>query len=567
MPLRRKKLLHEPLEERQLLAADSGLGGMSDLDNVSLVAIFPQPRSFYESHQAASFDMINASLASTTASLVSNVTISQPLGESETLTAWRPEPQPREFNPTLPLAQFRFYSREEVFSTPTLATKFGLDPYSPEESFAKQFYPAPREHGKIVPLVFGKTPFSSDFEEDELMYTRSGSSGGPGEDPSGGGWVSGGDFSINSFYWSTFSGGAISTASGGGIFPDQSFPGQTGNYNQFRIYVTANNTTSSEKTFTIAARDIVNWELPGAGTIIVDPNDYDNYGSQLEYRNVNDTVINTITFNPGESATKHITVTVTDAHAGDNWIFRGHYSNLASTTSGGGNTGVPLGYSHVDTEPLTVWRRLWVECDAMQYNDASTGEPSTSPSPSSYLSGFVASELAHTCIVTTPYLPNIFPMVVGFTNPMTKVEYETLTGYGGSGVGLGRDSQVTSDAFWTVRIVMASKLDVNLIWPNAFPKDSFKLGLYQTNKSTIVLFYESINSMISVADRDNAIQTILLHEIGHVLTLSDAESAAEGVMSASETNLLLPDYQKFLLADILRIQEKSQVATSKRDYQ
>ena len=118
------------------------------------------------------------------------------------------------------------------------------------------------------------------------------------------------------------------------------------NYNQFRLYVTASNTTASAKTFTVFAIDINN----------------DNNGSVLVYRDADDTITDTITFNPGDSGTKYFTVTVTNAHAGDNWIFRGHYQNNNSGDSGGSG-GVPLGNSHRDTQPLTVWRRLWVECD------------------------------------------------------------------------------------------------------------------------------------------------------------------------------------------------------------
>ena len=45
MPCKAKILCFESLEERQLLAADSCFGGLSDLDRVSEFAIFPQPRS------------------------------------------------------------------------------------------------------------------------------------------------------------------------------------------------------------------------------------------------------------------------------------------------------------------------------------------------------------------------------------------------------------------------------------------------------------------------------------------------------------------------------------------
>ena len=53
-------LRHEPLEERQLLAVDSGLNALALSASESMAAIFPQPRGYYVSGQSASVANPNA---------------------------------------------------------------------------------------------------------------------------------------------------------------------------------------------------------------------------------------------------------------------------------------------------------------------------------------------------------------------------------------------------------------------------------------------------------------------------------------------------------------------------
>ena len=99
---------------------------------------------------------------------------------------------------------------------------------------------------------------------------------------------------------------------------------------------------------------------------------------------------------------------------------------------------------------------------------------------------------------------------------------------------------------------------------------SYPIGTYEPDANTIVIFYEQLKPKYpNATNLSKAIQRTLLHEIGHALTLDGNYdfNASEGVMLEIEVDLHYPDYQKFLLADIKRIQEKSKVATSDADYE
>ena len=150
MPLNRRKFHLEPLEERQLLAVDSGLGGLSGMSDTSssMLVSFPQSRSYYETVHVACL---------ATSTVVHS--------DEDALI-------PRNMDPDWVLEKIQLYSRERVLADPVLAAKFGLDAALSEENVKTQLPSANREHAKITPLVFGQNLSDSDFEEDEFMQTR-----------------------------------------------------------------------------------------------------------------------------------------------------------------------------------------------------------------------------------------------------------------------------------------------------------------------------------------------------------------------------------------------------------
>jgi len=88
-------------------------------------------------------------------------------------------------------------------------------------------------------------------------------------------------------------------------------------------------------------------------------------------------------------------------------------------------------------------------------------------------------------------------------------------------------------------------------------------------KNIILIFYETIKEAYpqlgfpTDVDLNIPVQQTLLHEIGHALTLEDDESltATGGVMNTKVYDPLDPNFQKFLLSDIQKIQKNSKVQT------
>jgi hypothetical protein len=158
------------------------------------------------------------------------------------------------------------------------------------------------------------------------------------------------------------------------------------------------------------------------------------------------------------------------------------------------------------------------------------------------------------------YTPNVNQPTVG-SNPMTKTNYYAVMGWENPPdpvVPSGRDIVANSSDYWTVRIVMASSVtlsDIIPAWGNFTPN-----GLFQSTANTILLLYEthkSVHPNATTATINTSIQQTLLHEIGHLLI--DKNEGTDGVMKSpiSASEKLQSQYQKFLISDILKIQEYS----------
>ena len=130
----------------------------------------------------------------------------------------------------------------------------------------------------------------------------------------------------------------------------------------------------------------------------------------------------------------------------------------------------------------------------------------------------------------------------------------------------GRDICYSSNDFWTVRIVMASKYEKS--------SGDFDSGWFVPGANTILLFYETIEQGLKnegLIDNNTdplekqfllakGIQQTLLHEIGHVFTLDDDNDIShDGVMRSpiSVLHAMLPAFQKFLSDDLKEIQKSS----------
>ncbi|MGL6194592.1 MAG: hypothetical protein ACRC2T_07180 [Thermoguttaceae bacterium] len=255
------------------------------------------------------------------------------------------------------------------------------------------------------------------------------------------------------------------------------------------------------------------------------------------------------------------------AHAGDNYIVTAHPNAGVESSYTFAADGVTLQRKKADgtkenlpnalkTPILTVWRTLNVECDYANW----TGAPSADiRDPATYLGGIVASELARACVVPKEF-PNVIPIIFDIEYPMSRIDYQRVLE--DMIIPCGRDIYGDCDEFWTVRIVMASQIDLYTIDPTW--GHSVNPGFFQSGYNTIFIFYETINISSQNAGSTmmgNATESVLLHEIGHVLSLDDLEiaNASEGVMKSPIPFMqtLLPEFRKFLDSDITQIQQIS----------
>jgi len=212
-----------------------------------------------------------------------------------------------------------------------------------------------------------------------------------------------------------------------------------------------------------------------------------------------------ITFSNGGPMTQTVTATL-GTHAGDNYRVLALPASVAPHPS----TGEPYGKSEI----LTVWRRLWVECDAMPY----PGMPDP-PSPASYL-GLATSELARACVKLEIYEDNNNQPAAG-GNPMHTVnDFNRILGINTT-VADGRDMNIGWNdpaSFWTVRIVMVSALDA--------------FGSFSPGTNTVLIESENIKNGVikwilhhpsGMVTLQDFTEFLILHELCHVL-IDDAQT-------------------------------------------
>ena len=257
-------------------------------------------------------------------------------------------------------------------------------------------------------------------------------------------------------------------------------------------------------------------------------------------------------FNSGEQMLRK-TIHIISAHAGNDYIVAAHpnedvtekyifaddqHVNHAKSVFKGRTLLYPCpegefsGYEKVpgnmQTPTLTVWRTLHVECDVMEYYNYEF-DPNLPEDPSwlvipwnpvMYL-GHSISELLKACVLINPILPstpanptiNVSQPPRGHS-PMREEQWNTILG-DNPNVPSGRDIAGNSRAYWTVRIVMASR----------HPTKG-GAGVFLVGRNTIVIFLQSIINARNdwwlkfpheTPTEHDIISGTVLHEICHCL--------------------------------------------------
>jgi len=326
---------------------------------------------------------------------------------------------------------------------------------------------------------------------------------------------------IESVEWVKNSNGneLVNTRTGISVYADKDAPNATNDYRNVNVIVTIGGVVpTGGGTMTLVCIDPENASVPRATGKEDTPDNYDG----IDIFNGAKTI--SVKFTHGGPVTQTVTVTV-GIHAGDN------YNVLAIPSSG---------KPYAESETLTVWRRLWVECDAMPYypETTNTGTVITPPNPASYLD-LATSELAHACVTPVVYTPNTHQPTVGH-NPMTDEDMLRLLGAKKNPqTGIrepdpltqpdGRDLYGNSSEFWTVRIVMISQYGT--------AAGSVLLGF-----NTIVVRYEAIKDAVGSWNVNHSAESVsvnayisrnILHEICHLLT--DRKNDTYVYFSAKDT--------------------------------
>ena len=250
-------------------------------------------------------------------------------------------------------------------------------------------------------------------------------------------------------------------------------------------------------------------------------------------------------FTPGELM-KTVTVKV-GQKAGDNY----------KVTATGGT----IPNTKITVDQLTVWRRLWVECDFVKYWDVPYDgtnmfvwgvDPIAAPSPEAYL-GHSKEQLERACVKIEMYdNPNPSPKIPSH-NPMLCYEEfardilpfdEEL--YPNLSDPTGRDlPKQSTSAFWTVRILMTpnyyeikrDKDNKPILDPsgnNIFVLSTAN-GEFCGGANTIVLNYHNLSESVSEWNNNQSdpvkkvtlnsiISRTLLHELCHCL-IDDRENS------------------------------------------
>ena len=173
----------------------------------------------------------------------------------------------------------------------------------------------------------------------------------------------------------------------------------------------------------------------------------------------------------------------------------------------------------VYSEVLTVWRRLWVEFDALEvaeFNDMS----------------LATAQLNRACVMPMLYPDdNNEPMIIS----VGPVSEDTLYNYllSNNSFISGRDSPISTSSYWTVRVVTIHSFG-NILIPNPDPQeDDYNLkdvgGCYTPEGNTIFLCRDMIENDTIDWNQDKndnvnsnqALAAMLLHELCHALIDGD----------------------------------------------
>ena len=219
-------------------------------------------------------------------------------------------------------------------------------------------------------------------------------------------------------------------------------------------------------------------------------------------------------------------------NAGDN------YKIKATANNGNPNNGIPNQIVHSET--LTVWRRLWVECDFVKYWDEEFNgsniiigdDPISLPSPENYLA-HSKQELEKACVQIEMYdNPNSSPLMYSH-NPMKEFQLANAirppdkTQDPNAFDPTGRDLPARSTPeFWTVWILMT------IGWPRRLlfgaPTDPCLQALLHTAPQNSVLRVE--HSMFAMNDPQwgqrillkQAVELVPLHRFFLIATIQPA---------------------------------------------
>jgi len=334
------------------------------------------------------------------------------------------------------------------------------------------------------------------------------------------------------------------TNCGCAVFPEKSFPTQSGTlWQEFQLTINIGNPSlTSSMSVTLVAHDVYNWIYPNGGNVIpIGPNLDNNPNTTFSLS----TPI-TISIPAGSSSYTITDVSISNAHAGDNWVVEASWRQPGMSID-----------SHSYSEPLTVWRTLNVECDTMQFPPY-PGMPILSMAPKDYLGDFVESELARACIVIKDITPDPNTQPPAGDLELTPSHSDIITG--GVGTGSGRDIDGNCKEFWQTRIVMTS-------W-NGDPDGPY--GVVEHN--TILVFYaltalkvdkQNNSGYYYKADMAKNLSRTILHEIGHILMDNSAlDHTSEDSIMSTQVHIVRrtnPDNLKFLPAQLMTIQKNSRV--------
>jgi len=220
---------------------------------------------------------------------------------------------------------------------------------------------------------------------------------------------------------------------------------------------------------------------------------------------------------PSGATEYYLTLELSNAYAGDNFIVVAGRDQATVASAELGTTATeryevvqPIGATDEtklrQTQNLTVWRTLWVEYDYMTLDGRDVDAPT--------LPTHIQNQLANACIKVKAYSPNETPSVAGvevLPLPWDSPSDGNLDGYVEPYAVACRNIASPSSNLWTLHIIDAFAC-VN-------PAD---YGChYGGGTNTAFIFNQTIEQDEASNNWETVKTTVLLHEIGHALSLED----------------------------------------------